>query len=73
MDNNSFVYNHNHSHTEEDGEATWFARYLVIKSVQWVNSDDNLLKIESHVLYKRWIFKWEKVVETFIWNYEFNQ
>jgi len=30
------------------------------------------LKIESHVLYKKWIFKWEKVMETFIGNYEFN-
>ena len=72
VDDNTFVYNH----IKEWWEETWFARYLVIKSVEWVssnNSDDNLLKIESHVLYKKWIFKWEKVVETFIWNYEFNQ
>lgn len=65
----TFLFNH----VEEWGEETWFARYIVIKSVGWVNSDDNLLKIESHVLYKKWIFKWEKVMETFIWNYEFNQ
>lgn len=68
-DKDTFLYNH----IENDWEATWFARYVVIKSVGWVNSDDNLLKVESHVLYKKWIFKWEKVMETFIWNYEFNQ
>ena len=69
VDGNSFAYNHD----ENDGEPTWFARYIVIDTVNWVNSDDNLLKIESHVLYKKWIFKWEKVMETFIWNYEFNE
>jgi hypothetical protein len=25
------------------------------------------------VLYKRWYLTWEKVMETFIWNYDFNQ
>lgn len=59
-----------------DGEKTWFARYLVIT---WVaNWDENidtdkLLKIESHVLYQKWALTWEKVMETFIWNYEFKQ
>ena len=65
-------------HDEWDGEngKTWFARYIVIT---WVveNGDtidkDKLLKIESHVLYKRWGLTWEKVMETFIGNYEFKQ
>jgi len=64
----TFLYNHD----SNDGEATWFAKYIVIKSVEWINDHEKLLKIESHVLYKRWILKWEKVMETFIWNYEFN-
>lgn len=57
-------------------EKTWFARYLVIT---WVVSDgeplpkDKILKVESHVLYQRWAITWEKVMETFIWEYEFNQ
>ncbi len=72
VDDDSFVYNHTEC---EEGEiwceATWFARYITIKSVEWVNRDDNLLKIESHVLYRRWGLQWEKVMETFIGNYEF--
>ena len=55
---------------------TWFARYLLIT---WVVADggtlpkDKILKVESHVLYQRWATTWEKVIETFIGNYEFNQ
>lgn len=64
-------YYYNHDWNED--EKTWFARYLVISSVTWVNRDNDLLKIESHVLYQRWYLTWEKVMETFIWNYEFNQ
>lgn len=71
-ENTWFVYNHN----EEWWEWTRFARYLLIK---WVTdgeneiSEDKLLKIESHVLYKKWYLTWEKVMETFIGNYEFTQ
>lgn len=59
-----------------ENEKTWFARYLLIT---WVVADggtlpkDKILKVESHVLYKRWATTWEKVIETFIGNYEFNQ
>ena len=59
-----------------EGEKTWFARYLVVTWVvdEWNIIDKNkLLKIESHVLYQRWVLTWEKVMETFIWNYEFKQ
>ena len=67
-----FVYNH----TWADEEKTWFARYIVLT---WVISNDtsitrkDLLKIESHVLYKKWALTWEKVMETFIGNYYFKQ
>ena len=67
-----FIYDH----IPYSGGETWFARYLVIK---WVVASgnaidkDRLLKIESHVLYKRWYLTWEKVMETFIGNYEFKQ
>lgn len=67
-----FYYDYN-----EDGwEETWFARYLVITWIDnwWDIIDKNkLLKIESHVLYQKWALTWEKVMETFIWNYEFKQ
>ena len=72
LDNDTFLYNH----TKGDGEETWYARYIIIKPfnpAEWKIKDIKLLKIESHVLYKKWIFKWEKLMETFIWNYEFNQ
>jgi len=62
-----FIYDYKWNEEERTG----FARYLVIDSVKWVNKNDKLLKIESHVLYKRWALTWEKVMETFIWNYEF--
>lgn len=67
-----YLYNHN----ETGGEETGFARYIKIVWVtDWTDeiSPDKLLKIESHVLYKRWYLTWEKVMETFIWNYDFNQ
>lgn len=66
-----------YDHAWNDDERTWFARYLLIT---WVVAEDGnavdtdkLLKIESHVLYKKWYLTGEKVMETFMWNYEFNQ
>lgn len=66
-----------YDYTWTEDEETWFARYLV---VTWVTADstemvdnDKLLKIESHVLYQKWALTWEKVMETFIGNYEFKQ
>ena len=68
-----FRYDYNWS----EDEKTWFARYLVITWVVdedwWVLPKDKILKVESHVLYQRWSITWEKVMETFIWEYEFNQ
>lgn len=65
-----------YDYTWEDYEKTWFARYLVVTWVDnWWHIIDGkkLLKIESHVLYQRWSITWEKVMETFIWNYEFKE
>ena len=65
-----------YDYTWSEREKTWFARYLVVTwVVDWWNLIDKskLLKIESHVLYQRWALTWERVMETFIWNYEFKQ
>ena len=76
LNNNTWFY---YDYDSENGERTWFARYLVITWVVYNENDNHpidkqkLLKIESHVLYKRWTLTWEKVMETFIWNYEFKQ
>ena len=51
---------------------TYFARYLsFVEVVEWDNilPGDKILKIESHVLYKKWWNTWEVVFESFIWNY----
>ncbi len=67
--NNWFTYDYQ----KDNGEKTWFARYLKVEQVvteAW-DINDKLLKIESHVLYQRWTLTGEKVMETFIWNYEF--
>ena len=76
INDNTFVYNHTeweNSNGESD-DWTRFARYIEIKSVNIgddADIDDKLLKIESHVLYKKWAMTGEKVMETFIGNYEF--
>jgi len=73
---NTTWFYYDYTGTEE--EKTWFARYLVITWVIYNENDkiideDKLLKIESHVLYQKWTSTWEKVMETFIGNYEFNE
>jgi len=60
----------------DEDEKTWFARYLLITwaVADWeIVDNDKILKIESHVLYQKWAITWEKVMETFMGNYEFNQ
>lgn len=69
-DSDKFYYDHN----SENGEETFFARYLIIKEVteNWESlPKDKILKVESHVLYRKWWLMWDKVMETFIWDYEF--
>jgi len=58
--------------TWDAGVATYFARYVVFTGL--VESGvliprDKLVKVESHVLYKKWTMQWEVVLESFIWNY----
>lgn len=64
--NRPFLYDY--SWSEE--ESTWLARYILIKEVKDI-PENNVLKIESHVLYQQWTKTWERVMETFMWNYEF--
>ena len=59
---------------EEWWEETFFARYL---SFTWVKisessnvlPENKILKVESHVLFKKWWKTWDVVFESFIWNY----
>ena len=59
------------------GEPTFFARYLSFTWVDLSGYDGNLqllptdkiLKVESHVLYKKWHKTGDIVFESFIWNY----
>ncbi len=69
-DSTGYLYNHD----ANGWDWTRFARYLLIT---WVVDEygnavdrDKILKIESHVLYKKWYLTGEKVMETFMWNYE---
>lgn len=67
-----------YSYCSEDGwEPTFFARYI---SFTWINLSgyqeslevlpmDKILKVESHVLYKKGHKTWDLVFESFIWNY----
>jgi len=54
------------------GVETNFARYILFKAVKENNETlaiDKILKVESHVLYKKWAYTGELVFESFIWNY----
>lgn len=54
-------------------DPTRYARYLLIESVldeETSLSSGQILKIESHVLYRKGHLTGENVMESFIWNYE---
>ena len=54
------------------GIPTEFSRYVLITGVveNWIILPmDRIVKVESHVLYKKWTKKWEIILESFIWNY----
>ncbi len=63
------TYKYTHSQTKEE---SIFSRYILFT---WVQEDDKIidtwyiLKLESHVIYQKWIQQKEIVLETFIWNY----
>ena len=49
-----------------------FSRYILFTGVREGNNilpRENILKIESHVLYNKWTKTWEVVLESFIWNH----
>ena len=51
---------------------TIFSRYILFTGVrEWATllPRENILKIESHVLYNKWTKTWEVVLESFIGNY----
>ncbi|GHW02517.1 hypothetical protein AGMMS50249_3030 [candidate division SR1 bacterium] len=53
-------------------QTTRYARYILIKSLkdgQTILPSDNILKIESHVLYRKGGFTGESIMESFIGNY----
>lgn len=57
-------------------EWTWaeipFARYIIFKAVKDgdnVLPMDKILKAESHVLYRKWSYRWDIVLESLIGNF----
>lgn len=56
---------------EETLPNKWFARWIRFDSVKWEDgsaiNEKKILKVSSHVLYKRWATTWEVVLESLIW------
>lgn len=48
-----------------------FARWIIFDAVKWEDGNaikgEKILKVSSHVLYKRWATTWEVVLESLIW------
>jgi len=68
---NIFWYS-NDSDWNENWQETNFARYIVLTWIvaSWELLDKNkILKLESHVLYKKWNYTWEVILESFIGDY----
>lgn len=60
------------SRSGEGNTPTFFSRYILFTGVrEWTTllPRENILKVESHVLYNKWAKTWEVVLESFIWNY----
>lgn len=60
----------------EQDKMTWsetpFARYITFEAVKDGTATlptDAFLKVESHVLYKKWSYQWDLVLESFIGNF----
>lgn len=67
-----------YSHEERGGQETVFSRYITFDYILedvWDDSQKNLLdtgkilKVSSHVLWEKWSYTGEVVLESFIWNY----
>ncbi len=66
---NWFRYDHDTS----NWKRSFFSRYIKFDGVylwpEWsIWNADKLLKIESHVLYNKWTFTWDVVMESIIWD-----
>jgi len=61
-----------YDYTPDNWEKTIFSRYIYFDRVYlkngWMADPSKLLKIESHVVYKKWATKEEVVLESFIWE-----
>lgn len=68
-------YSNNQDALEETywhSEESFYARYLVFKQLvenERILPSDKLLKIESHVLIRKWWYTGEVILESLIWNY----
>lgn len=67
-----------YSHEERGGQETAFSRYVtfddIIENYWNFGRDESLdtgkiLKVSSHVLWEKWSYTGEVVLESFIWNY----
>lgn len=63
-----------YGHTQDwlEWSATPFARYIVFKPLkEWgiTLPSDKILKVESHVLYKKWSYQWDIVLESFMGHF----
>lgn len=63
-----------YSHEEDGGQETFFSRYITFDSIGETVSEkpldaDKILKVSSHVLWEKWSYTGEVVLESFIWNY----
>ncbi len=66
---NWFWYDYN----TNNWTKTYFSRYIHFEALQlnwdwWSTDNEKILKIESHVPYKKWAFEKEVVLESFIWK-----
>lgn len=69
IQNNSETTKYTHSVTDQE---SIFSRYIFFTGLKENENTINtwyILKIESHVLYKRWSRTGEIILESFIWNY----
>lgn len=62
-----------YDYDSNDWEQTIFSRYIIFSWTYlewdgWIADINKLLKIESHVFYKKWWYTWDVVLESFIWE-----
>jgi len=66
------LYSHTSPNKIEDNIPLFYARYIVLKPITENDKQlptDKILKVESHVLMKKWWYTGEVILESFIGNY----